>query len=168
VPTSSSTFDGGLNSARDARRFLSQVLQDWGTDAFDFGAPQVLSELATNAALHARSPFTVTVHLADECLLLEVSDASPRIPRARHYAADATTGRGMGLVAALSQSWGTTSGPVGKTVWARVVPDGSAMHAFDLEDLDELSMSGPSVGVSRLPAAPTHQAGGVFDQAWAS
>ena len=168
MPTASSTFDGGLNSARDARRFLNQVLQDWGTDAFDFGAPQVLSELATNAALHARSPFTVTVHLADECLLLEVSDASPRIPRARHYAADATTGRGMGLVAALSQSWGTTTGADGKTVWARVVPDGSAMHAFDLEDLEELSMSAQTVGVPRLPGPPVRQADGILDQAWAS
>jgi anti-sigma regulatory factor (Ser/Thr protein kinase) len=172
VPTESSTFDGGLNSVRDARRFLSQVLRDWRTDAYDFGAPQVLSELATNAALHARSQFTVTVHVADDCLLLEVSDASPRIPRARHYAADATTGRGMGLVAALSLSWGTTTGAGGgKTVWARVAPDGSAVRAWDLEGFDELdglSMSAESVGVSRLPERTARQAGGSRGQAWAS
>jgi hypothetical protein len=43
VPTASSTFNGGLNSVRDARRFLDSVLREWETDAYDFGAPQVLS-----------------------------------------------------------------------------------------------------------------------------
>ena len=172
MPTESSTFDGGLNSVRDARRFLSEVLRDWRTDAYDFGAPQVLSELATNAALHARSKFTVTVHLAEDCLLLEVNDASPRVPRARHYAADATTGRGMGLVAALSLSWGTTTAAGGgKTVWARVAPDGSAVRAWDLEGFDELdglSVSAERVGIPRLPERAARQAGGSLDQAWAS
>jgi hypothetical protein len=153
VPTASSTFDGGLNSVRDARRFLASVLRDWHTDAFDFGAPQVLSELATNAALHARSPFTVTVQLAEECLLLEVTDASPRLPRARNYAPDATTGRGMGLVDALSESWGSTQGPAGKTVWARVVPDGSLLRRLDLGDFDELEELGVGGAPEPGPAA---------------
>jgi anti-sigma regulatory factor (Ser/Thr protein kinase) len=153
VPTASSTFDGGLNSVRDARRFLSSVLREWDTDAYDFGAPQVLSELATNAALHARTSFTVTVHLADECLLLEVSDASARVPRARHYAPDATTGRGMGLVAALSLSWGTTGAAGGKTVWARVAPDGSMFRDLYLEDLDDLEELG-AVGDLGMAGGP--------------
>jgi hypothetical protein len=153
VPTASSTFDGGLNSVRDARRFLTSVLRDWGTDAFDFGAPQVLSELATNAALHARSAFSVRLELAEECLLLEVTDASPRLPRARHYAPDATTGRGMGLVDALSVSWGTALGPAGKTVWARVAPDGSLLRGLDLGDFDELQELGVGGGPDGAPAA---------------
>jgi anti-sigma regulatory factor (Ser/Thr protein kinase) len=152
VPTASSTFDGGLNSVRDARRFLSWVLREWNTDEFDFGAPQVLSELATNAALHARSSFTVTVELVDQSLLLEVTDSSVRVPRTRHYAPDATTGRGMGLVAALSVSWGTSASTGGKTVWARVAPDGSLMRDFDVdgaEDFGDLGVAGGPVGVSR-------------------
>jgi anti-sigma regulatory factor (Ser/Thr protein kinase) len=160
VPTASSTFDGGLNSVRDARRFLSWVLREWNTDEFDFGAPQVLSELATNAALHARSSFTVTVELADQSLLLEVTDGSVRVPRTRHYAPDATTGRGMGLVAALSVSWGTSASAGGKTVWARVAPDGSAMLDLgDAQGLGDLGVAGSPVGVSRRTRRATRSAG---------
>ena len=135
MPTASRTFTGGLDSVRDARRFLSAALLSWDAGDYDFGAPQVLSELATNAALHARSSYTVKVHLNERSLLLEVTDASARLPRARQYAADATTGRGMGLVAALSEEWGTTSVNGGKTVWARVSPDQTALGSFDVDDL---------------------------------
>jgi anti-sigma regulatory factor (Ser/Thr protein kinase) len=134
VPTASQTFAGGLSSVRDARRFLSAALQAWDAADYDFGAPQVLSELATNAALHARSSYTVTVALDDDGLLLEVTDGSSRLPRARHYAPDATTGRGMGLVAALSLEWGASTVQAGKTVWARVAPDETELE-FDLDEL---------------------------------
>ena len=153
MPTASKTFDGGLDCVRDARRFLAAVLQDWDTDEFDFGAPQVLSELATNAALHARTPFTVAVHLDEGCLLLEVSDLSPRLPRPRRYAMDATTGRGIGLVAALSSQWGTTASGQGKTVWARVSPDGTTLRGLDLGNLEEFDLASgqDSAGPRRLP-----------------
>jgi anti-sigma regulatory factor (Ser/Thr protein kinase) len=145
------TFSGGLSSVREARRFLSSVLEDWGTAEFEFAAPQVLSELATNAALHARSSYTVELHLDEECLQIEVTDSSPRLPRMRRYAADATTGRGMGLVAALSSAWGTTANGTGKTVWARVVPDGATLLDLDLDGLDDLDLAsgGESVAVPR-------------------
>jgi len=106
----------------------------WDAADYDFGAPQVVSELATNAALHARSSYTVTVALDDDGLLLEVTDGSSRLPRARHYAPDATTGRGMGLVAALSLEWGASTVQAGKTVWARVAPDETGLE-FDLDEL---------------------------------
>jgi anti-sigma regulatory factor (Ser/Thr protein kinase) len=147
------TFHGGLNSVRDARRFLAVVLEDWGADRFDFGAPQVVSELATNAALHARTTFTVDVHLEDECLLIEVSDASPRVPRARHYAVDATTGRGIGLVAALSSDWGTTVNGAGKTVWA---PDDTTLRDLDLSGLAELDLlNGADAGSAGRGQSPS-------------
>jgi hypothetical protein len=135
VPTASRTFAGGLSSVRDARRFLSAALLAWDAGSYDFGAPQVLSELATNAALHARSSYTVSIELSDDCLLIQVSDGSSRLPRARNYAPDATTGRGMSLVAALSLEWGSTTVQGGKTVWARVAPDQTALEDFDLDDL---------------------------------
>jgi anti-sigma regulatory factor (Ser/Thr protein kinase) len=134
------TFSGGLSSVREARRFLGTVLQQWGTDDFEFAAPQVLSELATNAALHARSSYTVDIHLDEDCLQIEVTDGSPRLPRVRSYAADATTGRGMGLVAALSSAWGATTNGSGKTVWARVASDGAALQNLDL-GLDDLDLA---------------------------
>jgi anti-sigma regulatory factor (Ser/Thr protein kinase) len=146
-----------MSSVREARRFLGAVLREWGTDEYEFTAPQVLSELATNAALHARSAYRVRVHLDEGCLLLEVSDSSPRPPRARRYSPDATTGRGMGLVASLSSAWGTTPNTTGKTVWARVEPDSAMLGELDLEGLDQLqAVSGDSsVGVSRGMARPS-------------
>jgi anti-sigma regulatory factor (Ser/Thr protein kinase) len=150
------TFSGGLSSVREARRFLTSMLEEWGTDDYEFAAPQVLSELATNAALHARSSYTVEVHLDGGCLQIQVTDGSPRLPRVRRYAADATTGRGMGLVAALSSAWGTTTNGTGKTVWARVVPDGAAFRDLDLDALDafDLASGGESVAVPRSLTRP--------------
>jgi anti-sigma regulatory factor (Ser/Thr protein kinase) len=157
------TFSGGLSSVREARRFLSSLLEEWGADDYEFAAPQVLSELATNAALHARSSFTVELHLDEGYLQIEVTDSSPRLPRVRTYAVDATTGRGMGLVAALSSSWGTTTNGTGKTVWARVVPDGAAFGDLDLDAFDafDLASAGEPVPVPRSLARPGSGAQGV-------
>jgi len=156
VPDASMTFSGGLSSVREARRFLGTVLREWGTDDFEFAAPQVLSELATNAALHARSSYTVEIHLDEDCLQIQVTDGSPRLPRVRSYAADATTGRGMGLVAALSSAWGATTNGAGKTVWARVASDGAALPNLDLglDDLD-LASGDTSRSGTRTLARPT-------------
>ena len=43
------SFDAGLKSVRGARGFLTETLEDWQVDGFDFGGPVVLTELATNA-----------------------------------------------------------------------------------------------------------------------
>jgi len=136
-----------LSTVRDARRFLRRVLHGWGAEGYEYGAAQVLTELATNAALHAASPYTVDLRLEPEGLLIEVTDDSPRPPRQRHYSIDATTGRGIGLVAALSVDWGTTARHAGKTVWARVVAD----EMIDITtDLDEVVDPAPVVGSSRV------------------
>jgi hypothetical protein len=140
----------------------------WDAGNYDFGAPQVLSELATNAALHARSSYTVKIELYDDGLLIEVTDGSSRLPRARNYAPDATTGRGMGLVAALSLEWGTTTVPAGKTVWARVAPDETGLEDFDLDDL--LSGDEPVPVPRAVPRALPRRASGTcwYPQAKAS
>ena len=90
---------------------------------FELAAPQVLTELATNAALHARSAYTVHLRAEPDAVLIEVTDSSPALPQARHYGTGATTGRGIALVEALSAAWGVESSPTGKTVWCRVRSD---------------------------------------------
>ncbi|HEY4314775.1 MAG TPA: ATP-binding protein, partial [Actinomycetes bacterium] len=87
----SRTFAADLRSVGDARRFLREVMAQWETDDYDMTAPQVLTELATNAALHARSDYTVHLRLDPESLLVEVTDSSPAWPQQRHYGNDATT-----------------------------------------------------------------------------
>lgn len=137
MPDASMSFPSGLHTVRAARHFLESTLAEWGTDDYDFGAPQVLSELATNAALHARSPFSVALRLEDDSLYIAVRDASKRLPRQCYFSQEATTGRGLGLIAALSLEWGTAMVDGGKTVWARVAPDGSGLTTTDWSDLLE-------------------------------
>ena len=104
-------------SVSQARRFLSATLADWRSTTGQWAAEQVLSELATNAVIHAGTPFRVRLRLADEALRIEVQDGSPRTPRQRHYGMSATTGRGLALVSSLSHEWGVVREAQGKTVW---------------------------------------------------
>ena len=80
----------------------------------------VVSEIATNVVLHARTPFIVSLSRAEGQLLLEVTDASSAQPRLA-WSDDplATSGRGLSSVAILSQAWGVDNAPDGaKRVWA--------------------------------------------------
>jgi anti-sigma regulatory factor (Ser/Thr protein kinase) len=163
VPEASLTLPAELSSIGDARRFLRSSLAAWGVDDFDLGGPQVLTELATNAALHARSAYTVHLVLEPGALLLEVTDSSPALPQHRHYGTDATTGRGIALVEALSTAWGVESSPTGKTVWCRVAADdalGAGSGASDVRRVPGAGKtrllrrgSGPGVRVSTRRAA---------------
>lgn len=110
------------NSVAAARRFVSDRLEDWAADDLVWAAQQVVSELATNALLHGRTDFTVSLQLVDDRLRLSVSDASPRRPVRRQHTADATTGRGLALVAVLAAEWGVAPHGSGKTVWCDLTP----------------------------------------------
>lgn len=141
----SATFPPEPVSARDARRFLRSFLaeQDRIHDLAD-GAEQALSEVVTNAVLHGHTPFEVTLTLTSEAALrVQVSDGNPQLPVQRHYAEQATTGRGMDLVAAYTHDCGIDAhGPAGKTVWFVVLADASdpeeqpeqdLLHAWDID-----------------------------------
>lgn len=106
-------------SVRDARRMVREFLARHGADALLDASELALSEVVTNAVLHARTPLEVTLVLETDCVLrVEVADHSPRLPSQRGYSAQATTGRGMDLVAALTQECGVLpDARGGKTVW---------------------------------------------------
>ena len=79
----------------------------------------VVSELATNAMLHAQTPFTVSLRAFDATLRLEVVDGSNVVPSMVVAGSLDTYGRGVTMVQALSRDWGVlprTSD--GKSVWA--------------------------------------------------
>ncbi|PPK92858.1 PAS domain-containing protein [Kineococcus xinjiangensis] len=78
------------------------------------------SELLANAVRHARTPAQLRLQQAPREILLEVSDGLGVEPLVRAADEEATGGRGMHLVAALSQRWGTHSAAEGKTVWCAV------------------------------------------------
>jgi hypothetical protein len=128
-----------------ARHFLLNTLDAWGKTEYGDDGALLLSELVTNAALHAKTQIVVRIELKPECLHLAVTDGSPRQPAVRHYSEQSTTGRGLALVSALARDWGVVARQDGtKTVWAEVGAGRSArppgeiavdLHVFpDLED----------------------------------
>jgi anti-sigma regulatory factor (Ser/Thr protein kinase) len=106
-------------SARAARRFLASLLMSWRMpELLEGDAALLLSELATNAVMHAQSAFTVVVRYDGSTLRVEVGDESHAQPRLRRPRAhDGAGGRGLMLVDTLSVAWGVVATPSGKRVW---------------------------------------------------
>lgn len=117
------------SAAGDARRFVAETLLRWELDALVGDALLLVSELVTNAVLHARTAVTVTVAVADGVAEIGVADRSPALPRQRGRSAERLPrpgagspagGRGLYLVDQVAQEWGIASGPDGKQVWFRL------------------------------------------------
>ncbi|MFF7550465.1 SpoIIE family protein phosphatase [Streptomyces canus] len=101
----------------DVRASAMRWLSDRGLDEAAFAAELILSELITNAIRHGAEPIRVRL-LYGRTLICEVSDASNTAPHLRRAASTDEGGRGLFLVAQLSQSWGTRYLPEGKVIWA--------------------------------------------------
>jgi anti-sigma regulatory factor (Ser/Thr protein kinase) len=110
------TFAPNPSEVFAARHFVACVLERWGMDSEDL--PLLVSELATNAVLHARSDFEVTVIRSRQRVRVEVFDQNTRLPSFAVAPTDAYSGRGLMLLRGLSTNWGVEphSG-VGKTIW---------------------------------------------------
>ena len=105
-------------SAGAARRFVRDRLGEADRERWTDAATLAVSELVTNAVLHAHSEVELAVVTAGDHVRLEVRDDNPALPAARAYDDHATTGRGLELVATLSASHGVESlGDAGKVVW---------------------------------------------------
>jgi serine phosphatase RsbU (regulator of sigma subunit)/anti-sigma regulatory factor (Ser/Thr protein kinase) len=101
----------------EVRASAMRWLTDRGLDETAFAAELILSELITNAIRHGAAPIRVRL-LYGRTLICEVSDASNTAPHLRRAASTDEGGRGLFLVAQLSQSWGTRYLPEGKVIWA--------------------------------------------------
>jgi anti-sigma regulatory factor (Ser/Thr protein kinase) len=121
------TFSVQLSStphgARLARLLAIEQLRSWGLPLDP--AALVVAELATNAATHGLilcRDFRLTVNVIADTLRIEVTDTSgDHLPRTQHPAPDSESGRGLVLVDALADRWGTSTGPrPRKTVWAEL------------------------------------------------
>jgi anti-sigma regulatory factor (Ser/Thr protein kinase) len=116
------------HSARAARRFVAERLAKHRIR--DDLAVLLVSELATNAVLHARTEFVVRTAIADERLRVEVEDYNSRPPLVAHTPAEATSGRGLHLLHSLADAWGVEGCPDGKIVWFEVPATVDRDHAF--------------------------------------
>jgi anti-sigma regulatory factor (Ser/Thr protein kinase) len=80
----------------------------------------MVSELVTNAILHASGGCEVTLRISDARLRVEVADRCPTRPQVRPPNLVDAHGRGLFLVEAMADGWGVDSHDVGKTVWFQV------------------------------------------------
>lgn len=143
VAESAATFPGDRASASQARRFVDGALEAWKRSEFAERATLLVSELVTNAVLHAGTPLDVVVRLRPDRLRVEVHDGSPRLPERKHYAVSASTGRGLLLVEALAAAWGTEEAGGGKVVWFELDAAERGEQAFVGLSLEEADISDP-------------------------
>jgi anti-sigma regulatory factor (Ser/Thr protein kinase) len=122
VGGASQTFKGTDDAPGAARHFVRDTLEGWGAIDVADDAALIVTELTTNAVLHARSGFRVVVAAAPGSLRISVADDDPATPGSQDFSLSGSSGRGLGLVAALSRQWGTTHVQGGgKVVWAELL-----------------------------------------------
>jgi anti-sigma regulatory factor (Ser/Thr protein kinase) len=112
------TFAKGVDAPRAARRFVITTLVEWGDRTLVDDAAVVVTELATNAVVHADSDFTVAVSSSPSAVRISIRDASPVAPAVGRPSLSASSGRGLGMVASLVSRWGDEPLGIGKVVWA--------------------------------------------------
>ncbi|MDT6986637.1 ATP-binding protein [Streptomyces lusitanus] len=103
---------------------VRRALRDHGPDV-----QLCASELVTNVVRHLGEGVPVTVRVSYDDggrTRLEVTDPDPRVLPVLRASADAgeESGRGLALLAALTERWGVTQGPGHKTVWWELAADG--------------------------------------------
>jgi anti-sigma regulatory factor (Ser/Thr protein kinase) len=122
-------FAPGRCAPAEARRFVSQVLRRHGHEGSTLDdAKLIVSELATNAIVHARSSFSVMLKTEGSRVRVSVADASHVEPRLREQNPVADRGRGLALVATVAKRWGVEATDAGKTVWADLTDPHRAAH----------------------------------------
>lgn len=107
-------------SARRARTFVQVTLEEWGCEDLNDIVVLLTSELVTNSVVHAGSDADLSLRLARGVLQIAVADRSPVEPVVREQSDDATNGRGMLLLNALSLRWSIVKTEAGKIVWFEV------------------------------------------------
>jgi anti-sigma regulatory factor (Ser/Thr protein kinase) len=115
-------FPAEAAATQAARRFVADALRECEPDARLLDDAQlVVTELATNAVLHARSPFLVVVRVEQDAVRLTVHDNSRARPRVRRNGNRAMSGgRGLHVIGALTRQWGVEPTDDGKAVWAEL------------------------------------------------
>lgn len=124
-----------LASPQQARRLFRDFIEDLGRPDWLDAGELAISEVVTNGALHGHTDMELRLVAYEDRTYVEVRDFNSRVPMQRHYDGEATTGRGMALVSALTAECGVASlGDGGKVVW------------FCLRDADETGEADPTLG----------------------
>ncbi|WP_419668186.1 SpoIIE family protein phosphatase [Streptomyces sp. 2-1] len=123
LPTSQvATWDIPADPALVApiRKQVVQQLETWDLSEAGFTTELVVSELVTNAIRYGERPIRLRLIHDATTLIVEVSDSSHTAPHLRRAKIFDEGGRGLLLVAQLTERWGSRHTPEGKTIWAEL------------------------------------------------
>lgn len=118
----------GLDVPARARRWIRGVCVGYDLAHLGEDAELLVTELVTNAVVHARTDCVVVAEKGDDSLRVEVIDNDADVtdvqpgPDVADLQPDADplgpeNGRGLLIVAGLAAAWGVQERPQGKTVW---------------------------------------------------
>lgn len=107
-------------SPRRAREFVRRTCHEWQCESVLDAALLVVSELVTNAVLHAGTGSELRLTKIGGSLLIGVSDAGGGSPDVFDAGTEDEHGRGLVMISALSTAWGVDGDDHRKTIWAQV------------------------------------------------
>jgi len=116
----SCAFARGPHAPCQARRFVTDVLRRWRLDELVDPARLIVTELATNAVVHARSGFTVSLNHDGPVVRIAVGDGAESVPQRVPGGAGGSRGRGIPIIEAMASRWGHLALDRGKLVWAEL------------------------------------------------
>jgi hypothetical protein len=119
----SCAFARGPRAPRQARRFVTDVLRQWDLDDLVDPASLIVSELATNAVVHACSGFAVSLNHDGPVVRLAVGDGAAAVPQRAPGGTEAPRGRGIPIIETVASRWGHLALDRGKLVWAELAGD---------------------------------------------
>lgn len=129
-------------SVAAGRAAVRELLREAGREDLVEAGTLLVSELVTNAMLHAGTHIDLTAHVDEGGLRVEVSDGSRHLPVRRHYGANAGTGRGMMMLEQMVDGWGVYRHSLGKTVWFHLTHGDHHVPVLFREDLGSVD-TGP-------------------------
>jgi anti-sigma regulatory factor (Ser/Thr protein kinase) len=136
-------FPAQPESVTAARRFVRDVLRDQSRETVD-AVELMACELVTNCVQHARTDFELAIQLQGQ-IRVEVRDSGQGRPVLRSPTLQEPSGRGLRIVAAMSDTWGIIPSPEGKTVWFTLTEQPHASH-----EASRSAASEPDAGAPRL------------------
>ncbi len=120
---SSLVFPANARASPPRVEFVTDALIAAGATRVLHDARLLVSELATNAVVHANTDFSVSVHISAGRVYVEVRDGDRRevdVAAEREISELAISGQGLRIVGRLAGSWGTRVEDHGKVVWFSV------------------------------------------------
>lgn len=147
TPIAECTFPAEPAAVGGARRAVRAALEAAGGRHLLEAAELVTSELVTNSLVHAGTHVSLRITAEPTAVRVEVVDGSTHTPARRGWADTAGTGRGLLIVEAFADRWGTASTAAGKVVWFEI-----GNPTFPLVIEDQAPHRGETVEVTLLDA----------------